>query len=163
MKFEHRHVENLLNLCKQYHSIWSPMYFVNKLVVEKYEPKMEIHYIGFRRIDEPGHEPMRIEVIRCTDCYALIEAGNNRNLSYLLEKGEPAAANNSFIFYIYAQFDYNEMELTPSSETEMLINSQSFILSHESANGNQSPGDRLRLAGSSDQIEMPERKPGKQD
>lgn len=100
------------------------MYRVNKFEVQKYEPKVEIQHIGFRRVLTP-YPSVRIQLIRCTEDHAIIPSGRDGS-AYLLEKYVPIYELGQSIsddplhplFVIHSLFVYEKRDGTEAMKNE---------------------------------------------
>ena len=108
--FEHRHFENLQNICKQYRSKWLLHTYLDELKASEMQPEVDKGFIDFRWV-EPIYRPrrpVRIEVLRCSNKYAIISADDGSS-GYLLE-----TEAESTIFNIFSKFQYTEQAPTES-------------------------------------------------
>lgn len=100
-----RETGHLLHLCKQYASKLTLKHYVNRYNLRTYEPSVQMQSITFRRIVLVPilSRPVPIEVVRCSENVALIEA--DQFSGYVLEKVGPSDTDVT-IFNIQAKFDY---------------------------------------------------------
>lgn len=114
LNLERRDVEYLKNLCTDYRSKISPMYYTNVMHLRSYEPTIQTHYLSFRRVTVlPAIRSIRVQVIRCGEKTALIDAGDGLS-GYILVK----ASSHVTAFYIHGKFTYRpgRAETIPMSQ-----------------------------------------------
>ena len=108
LSFPNRETEFLLKLCKESFSKWVRRYYVNAKLLRTYQPKIQVHYVGFRRLRIHRDTDVKTEMILCNELYALMDAGDGIS-GYVLEKVKARDPETS-LFYIYTKF-YPSMDL----------------------------------------------------
>lgn len=125
MVFEEEETLNLLRLCRNYRSKWSPLYYVNLWTLRSFEPQIETQYIRIRRLGLVP-KPIKTDLIRCSEKFALIAAGDGFT-GYILKIDKANQNTSRTIFNIDGKFLYKERpaHVTPpvdrsASQNELL-------------------------------------------
>ena len=140
-KFDEDLKRNLLLLCKMDENKWvlKVKNLINKFqptadLLKKFEPinydaKADIQYLGIRRTN-PAPRPVRIEMVRCSEKYALIAVQNGRS-GYILKRGAQDTNVLGEVFHIYAEFKPKEAKVAPVSDTSEQVPIQEGNLTPE--------------------------------
>ena len=100
--------------------MWSPLQFVDRIMLTNDRPNRQLQYIRLRRVAAGMTlKPIPAEIIRCSEKYAIIDAADGVS-GYLLQKDKSfESVADIAVFYIVAKFQYGE-RTTPSRHREML-------------------------------------------
>jgi len=92
LTFPRQETNNLISLCQQYRSKWTPQHYVNRWNLRSHEPTVEENYIRFQRL-AVARRPIRIIMIRCHEKFAIIEAGDGQS-GYILIRDDSSQVRN---------------------------------------------------------------------
>ena len=124
LTFPHQEIEHLLSLCKQPWSKWTLRYHATAYILRSYQPSVQIHYLHFKKATL-DRSPVRVEIVRCSDRFALIEAGDGVS-GYVLEKYDTAESRRYgyTLFCMYTKFIYNQETQLPALNEIAIVSNQ---------------------------------------
>ena len=86
LTFARHERETLFKLCEEYRSKWDVEYYIKLHFLRKNKPRVQTDYIIFQWVNwQPKY--IRVQMLRCTEEYALIEARNDFS-GFVLKKYE---------------------------------------------------------------------------